>query len=434
MWLTALLASAAGIAPSGPSSFTLDNGLRVYLDPLPGRATVGLVVGYPAGASAGPPGRHGLAHLVEHLVFRRAGRFGEFAGTTHVIRTGGIFNGVTATARTWYQADLLPEALDRALVFERERMAFSKDAITEEDLRRERAVVQRELELREGYGRRAARAILRTHLPPGSSWVGTEHERAEVGRHTLAEVRWFLERHYRPDLAVVAISGGFDGDALRRRVVELFGALSVPSDPPPDYAPPPPRRRLAGLRAKTRAKSGYARRIWLLPAFVDAGERAVLEVLLERVAGRVRRRSAEVSRRSDASVGRNGPLLDVRLEVQSFASKPIEPAHVVFDEVLGELRDDPRSLVEATLEFAKLEAELRLRRRATTPIERAGLAMHALLDGESPGVEARVAEVQAVDVERATAMLARVLEQPAAFMVRETHDGDARIEEVALDD
>lgn len=437
MWLGVALVALSGVTSSASSEqIQFENGLRIYLEPMPGRATVAVLVGYRAGAASAPPGRYGLPHLAEHLVLRRAGRYGPFASSEYLRDSGGRWNGFTAPHRTWYESTTTPVSLDAVLLFERERMAFTASALTEEDLSREKDVVVRELELREGYSRKVLRAINRVIYPEGSMWVAVASERGEVQRHTIDELRWFLRKHYRPDQAVVAIAGRFDKEALRTKLELWFSELERPEAPPASYAPPPlvEARDIEGFRIKSRNREEQLEYRWQLPNRTSPGERQVVEYILEGLAGRVRRAHKGVARRGNAEVERMGSYDLYRLWISSWASKRLDGAEATFKEKLDAAARDPDELVKSRIESGRVEAELRERRQLATPTERARVAMHALLDDEAPSLPERVDQIRGVSAARAAMLIKSLLAEPPIILRSSRHNGRVEIQEVQSED
>jgi len=244
--LAAALAPGHGAAtPSGPppppERYTLDNELSVVLDPLPRRHTVAVVVSVEAGHRDQPPGWTGLAHLTEHLLFEGT----EAAPGDYITRLERL--GVSAingeTSRDWTRYyEVVPSArLERTLWLEAERFAHGLDGLEEENVDRQRQVLDRERELRD-FGREQVWELVNSILyPAGHPYANAREVRDDVHAAHLAQVRWFAQRYYQPDRMTLALSGGFDADEARAWIERYFGPLRRgPIEAAPRPRPPAP--------------------------------------------------------------------------------------------------------------------------------------------------------------------------------------------------
>ena len=123
--------------------FTLDNGLRVVLNPDKSAPVIGVAVVYDVGIRSEPEGRTGFAHLFEHLMFQGSENLEKLAHFRHVQGSGGTFNGSTHLDYTDYYETLPSNALERALFLEADRMRGPR--LTEENLRNQVDVVKEEI-------------------------------------------------------------------------------------------------------------------------------------------------------------------------------------------------------------------------------------------------------------------------------------------------
>ncbi|MEC7520787.1 MAG: pitrilysin family protein [Myxococcota bacterium] len=239
--LVALAASLPSTAlAQRPIRYTLDNGLSVALDPIPGRATVSVVVSVDAGLRDQPEGWSGLAHLTEHLMFD-----GTPAAPGHVLtsleRLGATaFNGMTTQDATVYVEVVPASALEQTLWLEAERFAHGLDGTTEADVEAQRRVLERERAQRE-FGREEVWDLVGHALyPSGHPYARGREQADDVAAIRLRDVRWFFERHYGPDMLTLAISGGFDPEDARRWIERYFSPLRRgPTARPPEWVVPP---------------------------------------------------------------------------------------------------------------------------------------------------------------------------------------------------
>lgn len=219
---------------------TWPSGARVVALSVPHRPDVIVGASYRTGSADDPPGKEGLAHLVEHLAFdARPG--GGARVWERLEALGAELDGRTRADATDFHAAADPEALDALLAVEADRLRDPLAGLDPAALERERAVVLQELLSDRGPAstagqveRVAARAF------PGHA-LGRGETPASLRALGLDDVRAFARERYRPERLVLVVIGPQEPAALRARARAAFGALAGdPASPvPPDTAPPP---------------------------------------------------------------------------------------------------------------------------------------------------------------------------------------------------
>lgn len=204
----------------------LDNGLRVILHPdrrLP-RVAVNLL--FRVGAADDPPGRSGLAHLLEHLMFMGTKRVPEGRFDSLMESVGGWSNAFTSEDYTVYYDVGPARLLETLLWLEADRLAGAGPALTRAKLRVQRDVVLNEL-LQEYHNTPYGVAEL---VQPGMLYRrGHPYARTVIGsadelrRVTVSDVRGHLERFYSPANMSLVLAGDFDPGAAMARVRRYFG-------------------------------------------------------------------------------------------------------------------------------------------------------------------------------------------------------------------
>lgn len=222
----AAVVKAAAAVFDGIRTETLPNGLRVYLKPIPGAATVTTKVAYRVGSCDEDKTATGLAHYLEHLLFKGTDTLkpGDVDRITQ--RNGGANNAYTDHDHTIYHFDFAADRWEQALEIEADRMRNTRiDKAHEFD--REKKVVVSELERNEDTPFDLEfKAILPLLFDPrgpyGHSVIGlSEH----VYAADEAVIRGFYDRWYHPNNAALVIVGGFDPDKTLARVRTLFGGI-----------------------------------------------------------------------------------------------------------------------------------------------------------------------------------------------------------------
>jgi len=275
------------IAPNA-SSFALDNGLEVVVIPDHRAPVVTHMVWYKAGSADDPPGRSGIAHFLEHLMFKGTTNHpaGEFSQKVAAI--GGRENASTSYDNTAYYQTVARGQLALVMAFEADRMANL--VIDESAIATEREVIMEERRSRTDNepGARLSEAVLaalyqNSHY--GIPIIGWAHEMATLDR-TDAEA--FYDRYYTPNNAVLVVAGDVSPEEVRRLAEETYGKVSRRADPPPRVRPreplPPAARKIT--LADPQVTLPTFRRLYLVPSFGAApGEAAALEVLGEILGG-----------------------------------------------------------------------------------------------------------------------------------------------------
>lgn len=187
----------------------LPSGLRIGVEAgsAPGLVAVVTVVG--SGASADPPGREGLAHLVEHLAFH-AHASGARPYSERLARLGASYNADTSLDATRFYEVGPASALPALLELASERLLHTLANVDERDFARERAIVENELDQRNEigvYGNVMA-WMQRALFPAGHPYARpVGGSTATVRGLTLADARAFAAAHYRPDNASLLVMG-----------------------------------------------------------------------------------------------------------------------------------------------------------------------------------------------------------------------------------
>src|SRR5690606_29446275 len=219
----------------GITEYALPNGLRVLLAPDASKPTTTVNMTYLVGARHENYGQTGMAHLLEHLLFRGTptlrNALAEFS------RRGLAANGSTTSDRTNYYASFAanPETLTWYLQWQADAMVNS--LIAKEDLDAEMTVVRNEMERGENSPiqmlmQQMQATAFRWHNY-GNSTIGA---RSDVENVDIAQLRAFYHQYYQPDNAVLIVAGLFDSQAVLRIIADAFGAIERPTRVlPPEY-------------------------------------------------------------------------------------------------------------------------------------------------------------------------------------------------------
>jgi len=215
---------AADAAADGPRVTVLDNGLRVVTDPVSTveSATLGVWIG--GGTRHETPSAGGIAHLLEHMVFKGTERRSARAIAEEIEAVGGMLNAYTTREHTAYYAKVLKEDVPLALDLLADMLQHS--LFDEQELARERQVVIQEIHQAHDtpddiiFDDFQAAAFRDQTL--GRSVLGTVESVGALQRGDLVD---FLSGHYGTRDAVVAAAGRIDHDRLVEAVARQFDAL-----------------------------------------------------------------------------------------------------------------------------------------------------------------------------------------------------------------
>nr|HRC87682.1 pitrilysin family protein [Thermoanaerobaculia bacterium] len=206
----------------------LGNGLKVVVEPDPSLPLVALNIQYHVGSKNERPGRTGLAHLFEHMLFQGSQHVDTNGHFAHIQAAGGVANGNTTRDLTTYYETLPSQHFELGLWLESDRMGFLLPALTAEKLETQRQVVMNERRLRvdnQPYGVATERIFeLLYPLPHPYHWpiIGTLED---IAGATLDEVRGFFSTYYRPANAVLSLVGDLEPEAALAAVERYFGEL-----------------------------------------------------------------------------------------------------------------------------------------------------------------------------------------------------------------
>ena len=216
-----------GLNPVTYEQFALANGLTVILHHNSASPVAAVMVMYHAGSRIETPGRTGLAHLFEHLMFKGSEHIADGDHFRLLQEVGAVVNGSTSEDRTNYYEVVPSNCLELALWLESDRMGFLPGAVDQAKLDNQRDVVKNER--RQNYDNvpygTAYETIAREVYGPGHpySWpvIGSMEDLSEA---SLEDVKAFFRTYYAPNNACIVISGDF----LRDQVTDWIGKYFDP--------------------------------------------------------------------------------------------------------------------------------------------------------------------------------------------------------------
>jgi zinc protease len=337
-----------------PASFTLGNGLQVLVIPDHRTPVVTQMIWYKVGSADETPGKSGLAHFLEHLMFKGTAKHpaGEFSQT--VLRIGGNENAFTSTDYTGYFQRVPREQLPRMMEFEADRMTGL--ILKDENVLPERDVVLEEYNMRVANNPDARlteqiMAALYLNHPYGRPVIGW---RPEIEKLDREDALAFYRRFYAPNNATLVIAGDVDAKDVRPMVERTFGAVAaqpaIPARRLRPQEPEPVAPRTVTL-SDPRVEQPSVKRYYLVPSAntAAAGESPALDVLAQLMGNGSNSylyRALVVDRplAVSASAGYQGTSLDATQFVIAASPKPgVDFAQIeqVFDSVIADVAQNP---------------------------------------------------------------------------------------------
>jgi zinc protease len=337
-----------------PASFTLDNGLQVVVIPDHRTPVVTEMIWYKVGSADETPGKSGLAHFLEHLMFKGTAEHpaGEFSQT--VLRVGGNENAFTSTDYTGYFQRVPRDQLGRMMEFEADRMTGL--ILKDENVLPERDVVLEEFNMRVANNPDARlteqiMAALYLNHPYGRPVIGWRQEIEKLDREDALA---FYKRFYAPNNAILIVAGDVDANDIRPMVEKNFANIpaqpAIPAKRIRPQEPTPAAPRTVTL-SDPRVEQPGLRRYYLVPSAstAAAGESPALDVLAQLMGGGANSylyRALVIDRQLaiSAGAGYQGTALDPSQFSISVTPKPgVEFSQIeeAIDKVIADIAQNP---------------------------------------------------------------------------------------------
>jgi zinc protease len=274
--LAALPLSAAEV-----TNFTLSNGMEVVVLEDHRAPVVVNMVWYRVGAADEPPGKSGIAHFLEHLMFKSTDTLASGEFSKIVAANGGTDNAFTAYDYTAYFQRIAADRLELMMEMEADRMVNL--SLTPEEVDTERQVILEERNQRtenEPGALFAEQRIAAQYLnhPYGIPIIGWRHEMEGL---TLEDAKEFYRRYYAPNNAILIVAGDVEPEAVRELAERHFGPIPANPDLPERARPsePPQRAERRLTFSDPRVAQPYVIRTYLAPER-DAGDQREAAALL----------------------------------------------------------------------------------------------------------------------------------------------------------
>ncbi|MER8866367.1 insulinase family protein [Mesorhizobium sp. M0751] len=290
----ALVMAAPALADNNPddgvvTDFLLDNGMEVVVIPDHRAPIVTHMVWYKIGSADEPPGKSGIAHFFEHLMFKATSNHAAGELDRAVAAIGGSDNAFTSYDYTAFHETVVPQALGEMMGFEADRM---RNLILNDDvIKTERDVILEERRSRIDSNPQAVLdeeidATLWQNQPYRIPVIGWMQEMEKLNR---TDAMAFYNKYYTPNNAVLVVTGDVEPETVKALAEKTYGKIARGPDLPPRIRPIEPEqntRRTVTLTDGRVSVPSFTTQ-WVVPSYHTAkpGEAEALDVLSEILGG-----------------------------------------------------------------------------------------------------------------------------------------------------
>jgi zinc protease len=288
MMLASTLQTVPAQAQPRASEFMLSNGMQVVVIPDHRAPVVTHMIWYKVGAADEPKGVSGIAHFLEHLMFKSTDKIaiGEFSKI--ISRLGGQDNAFTGQDATSYHQRIAKDRLGTLMEMEADRMVNLR--LTEDEVLMERNVILEERRSRiennpnAMFDEQMAATLYRAH-PYGIPVIGWGHEMKKLSREDAMR---FYQHFYAPNNAILVVAGDVTPEEVKKLAEETYG--KIPANPEVNHRERPKEPPFIAARRleykDPRAGNASLHRYYVAPSYLTAepGEAEALDLLFKIVA------------------------------------------------------------------------------------------------------------------------------------------------------
>ena len=262
-------APATAVVTAGVHQYTLANGLTLLVKPDPRAPTAVSMLWLRVGAMDEVDGSSGLAHMLEHMLFKGTPSLAPGEFSRRVAALGGRENAFTNRDSTAYHQQIPAAQLSALLQLEADR--FAHNQWSDEEFAKERQVVTEERRLRIednpraqlGEALNAAMYQASPYRRPVIGWM------SDIGAYTAQDARDFYQRWYVPGNAALVVAGDVDPQQVYRLAEQHFGAIAARPLPPRKPQVEPPQAGLKRLELKAPAEQALVALAFKVPGLAS---------------------------------------------------------------------------------------------------------------------------------------------------------------------
>lgn len=264
------LAATAQASVFDAETFTLNNGLQVVVIENHRAPVVTQMVWYKAGAIDDPLGKSGIAHVLEHMMFKGTPAVPDGEFSKIIARNGGTENAFTSSDYTAYYQNIARDRLELVMFLESDRMKnlrfYQKDFTPELEVVKEERLMRTENNPAALLNERK-NAVLWGDHPYGRPVIGTKKELSSL---TLEDAKLFYQTHYAPDNAVLIVAGDITAEELKPLAEKYYGKIPPRRTPAAkkQFVMPYPVRSKIEMR-HPQVKLHSLQRVYIVPSYLS---------------------------------------------------------------------------------------------------------------------------------------------------------------------
>ncbi|MEQ8666968.1 MAG: pitrilysin family protein [Rhodospirillales bacterium] len=271
-----------------PEIFSLDNGMQVVVVPNHRVPVVTHMVWYKVGSADEGPGESGIAHFLEHLMFKGTPTYPGASFSTIVAQNGGQQNAFTSYDYTAYFQTVARDRLELMMELEADRMTNLE--LSERDVATEREVVieERRSRVENSPGarlREQLNAALYLNHPYRRPVIGWHHEIAGLDYDRIIA---FYRKWYAPNNAILVVAGDITAEELKPLAEKYYGVIPRADTPPRDWLEEPPHQAARTIELRDpRVRQPSWQRTYMAPSYLYGASEHVdaLQIMAEILGG-----------------------------------------------------------------------------------------------------------------------------------------------------
>lgn len=353
-------AEAPQAASTAVSNFTLANGMDVVVIEDHRVPVATHMVWYKNGSADDPVGKSGIAHFLEHLMFKGTHKHPKGQFSDVVAELGGQENAFTSIDYTAYYQRVAKEHLATMMNFEADRMVNL--VLSDDDVLPEREVVLEERRMRTDSDpgeqlQESLTATLFSHHPYGKPIIGWQHEIETLSREDALA---YYQRFYTPENAVLVVAGDVTPDEVKALAEASYGQIARRNAAPQRSRPqePPPRTARRVSLADAKVEQPYFQEMFLVPSLANAtgNDAFALDVLSQLLGGSsVSRLYRKLVLEEECAVSTGCWYMSSTLDRSRFMIYAVPHEGVPLENMEAACHRVIKELIEAPIEDAELE-------------------------------------------------------------------------------
>ena len=360
-----LLALPAQAISSEVFEKVLDNGLKILVIEEHKSPAATFQVWYRVGSRNEAPGKTGVSHFLEHMMFKGTERFGPKTFSQEIERVGGMDNAFTTSDYTAYFEKISPDKLDLSITLEADRMQglllLEKDVLSERDVIEEERRMRYEDDPQNLVYEEVAAAAFKNYpyYWPVIGWM------EDIKGLTREDLLNYYRIFYAPDNAFIVVAGDVDTEEVIKDIDKAFGSIPRGPEPPKVTIKEPPQYGEIRVYVEKEAKLPYVLVVYKTPSVPDEDSYAldVLSAILSygkssRVYNSlVREKQLAISAGADYDGLNIGPSMFYLYGTPSPGKSALDLERALYDEV-KKIKESPPSQKEMQKAISQIEAAL----------------------------------------------------------------------------